>query len=417
MKNYLFIIFLFFILLLPVNGSAQDDLLEILRDNGTITPGQYEKLKREKKAPVGKRVEEGFRQKSQDFKFRIGGRIQLDAAVYDEEDRDLGSGTKVRRARLFFTGKVYGDWKFKSQLDFAGNAVSIKDAYIAYTGFEKMVVKVGNFKEPFSLDEMSSSKYTPLMEKAMAVTFAPGRNIGVGVFTYGGQWAAAGGVFGEGPGDSRVDGEGYGVTGRLTFSPVHEKTQAVHLGVAVAFRGVSDDTQSVSFSSKPESSVTSVSLVDTGDIGQAFSYVNSVVEGAVVRGPFSVQGEYFHSTVRRRANFPNVDFQGSYILASWFLTGESRNYKYKGGAFSRIKPNNNAGRGGLGAWEVALRYSQIDLNDGVILGGEEENITLGLNWYVNPLIRFMANLVFIDTDPKAGNEDAAAFQMRAQIDF
>jgi len=239
----------------------------------------------------------------------------------------------------------------------------------------------------------------------------------VGVFTYGGQWAAAGGVFGEGPGDSRVDGEGYGVTGRLTFSPVHEKTQAVHLGVAVAFRGVSDDTQSVSFSSKPESSVTSVSLVDTGDIGQAFSYVNSVVEGAVVRGPFSVQGEYFHSTVRRRANFPNVDFQGSYILASWFLTGESRNYKYKGGAFSRIKPNNNAGRGGLGAWEVALRYSQIDLNDGVILGGEEENITLGLNWYVNPLIRFMANLVFIDTDPKAGNEDAAAFQMRAQIDF
>jgi len=81
MKIYYFIILLFSILLLPVNGSAQEDLLEILRDNGTITRKQYEKLKREKKAPVGKKVEEGFRQKSSDFQFRIGGRLQLDAAV------------------------------------------------------------------------------------------------------------------------------------------------------------------------------------------------------------------------------------------------------------------------------------------------------------------------------------------------
>ncbi|SVD80624.1 uncharacterized protein METZ01_LOCUS433478, partial [marine metagenome] len=146
-------------------------------------------------------------------------------------------------------------------------------------------------------------------------------------------------------------------------------------------------------------------------------YVNTVVEAAVVCGPFSVQGEYFYSTVRRKANFSDVDFQGSYIFVSWFLTGESRNYKHKSGAFSRIRPNNNAGQGGVGAWELGLRYSQIDLNDDVIFGGEEENITLGLNWYVNPLIRFMANVVLIDTDPKAGNEEVTAFQMRAQIEF
>jgi len=420
MKICYFLILLFSILLLPVNGLAQEDLLEILRDNGTITLEQYKKLKREKKAPDGQRVggvEEGLRQKSSDFQFRIGGRIQLDAAVYDEDGTDLGSGTKVRRARLFFAGKVYEDWRFKTQLDFADNKVSIKDAYIAYTGFGRTVVKVGNFKEPFSLEELTSSKYIPFMERAMPGTFAPGRNIGVGVFTYGDQWSASGGVFGEGPGDARIDGEGYGATSRLTFSPVHEKTRAVHFGVAVAFRGPSDDTQSVSFSAKPESSVTSVSLVTTGDIAQVRSYVNSVVEAAVVYGPFSLQGEYFHSTVRRNANLPNAEFRGSYIFASWFLTGESRSYKYKSGNFSRVKPRNNAGQGGVGAWELALRYSQIDLNDGTILGGEEENITLGLNWYVNPLIRFMANVVLIDTDPVAGNEDATAFQMRAQIDF
>jgi len=413
-----FIIFLFSILLLPVNGLAQEDLLEILRDNGTITQEQYEKLKREKKAPVGKRVEEGLRQKSSDFQFRIGGRLQLDAAVYDEDDRDLGSGTKVREARLYFAGKVYEDWRFKTQINFADNVVSIKDAYIVYAGFERTVVKVGNFKEPFSIQELTSPNYRTFMEEGLpGGAFTPGRNIGVGIFTHGDRWTASGGVFGETPGDSRSDGEGYGATGRLTLSPVHEKARAVHFGVAVAFRGPSDDTQNVNFSSKPESSVTPVSLVTTGDIAQVRSYVNSVVEAAVVYGPFSVQGEYFHSALRRNANFSNVEFQGSYIFTSWFLTGESRSYKYRSGIFSRVTPRNNAGQGGMGAWELALRYSQLDLNDGVILGGEEENITLGLNWYVNPLIRFMANMVFIDTDPKAGNEDVTAFQMRAQVVF
>ena len=65
-----------------------------------------------------------------------------------------------------------------------------------------------------------------------------------------GAVASSGGVFGETPGDSRSDGEGYGATGRLTLSPVHEKARAVHFGVAVAFRGPSDDTQNVNFSSK-----------------------------------------------------------------------------------------------------------------------------------------------------------------------
>jgi phosphate-selective porin OprO/OprP len=409
------VLLLFCILLMPVKSQAQEDLLEILRDNGTISREQYETLKLEKTGPARERVAEGLRQKSRDFKFRIGGRLQLDAAVYDEDNRDLGSGTKVRRARLYFAGKVYEDWRFKTQFDFADNAISIKNAYIAYTGFESTVFRVGNFKEPFSIEDLTSSKYDPFMEDSLSGTFIPGRNIGAAVYTHGDIWTASGGIFGEGPGDSRSDGEGYGATGRITLSPVHEKTRAVHLGIAAAFRAPADDTQSVSFGSKPESAVTPVRLVTTGDIGQTRSYVNSVLEGAMVRGPFSLQGEYFHSTVRRSGNSPNVEFQGSYILASWFITGESRNYNYRNGNFSRIHLKNNAGKGG--AWELGVRYSQIDLNDGVIAGGEEENITLGLNWYVNPLIRFMANVVWIDTDPVAGDENITAFQMRAQIEF
>ena len=128
----------------------------------------------------------------------------------------------------------------------------------------------------------------------------------------------------------------------------------------------------------------------------------------------SIQGEYIATEVKRENGFENAAFDGAYIYASWFLTGESRPYKAKKGKFGRVKP---ISKDGFGAWEVAMRYSTLDLNDGVITGGEMDNITFGLNWYANPNVRFMANYIMVDTDEKAGNDDPRIFQMRAQVDF
>ncbi len=73
----------------------------------------------------------------------------------------------------------------------------------------------------------------------------------------------------------------------------------------------------------------------------------------------------------------------------------------------------------MGAWEVGLRYSHIDLNDEGISGGEEDNITVGLNWYLNPNVRMMFNYVNADLEDRAGipDGDADIFQTRFQIDF
>jgi len=130
-------------------------------------------------------------------------------------------------------------------------------------------------------------------------------------------------------------------------------------------------------------------------------------------GPFSLQGEYIHSAVdSEQAGDP--DFSGFYAYASYFLTGEHRPYKNTAGKFSRVKPKKNFGAGGPGAWELAARYSHLDLNDEDIEGGELDDITVGLNWYLNPNTRIMWNYVHTDLD---GVGDADAFQMRAQVDF
>jgi phosphate-selective porin OprO/OprP len=107
-------------------------------------------------------------------------------------------------------------------------------------------------------------------------------------------------------------------------------------------------------------------------------------------------------------------FSGYYAYASYFLTGEHRAYKNSSGTFDRVKPKTNFGKGGTGAWEVALRYSGLDLNDAPIQGGELEDITFGLNWYLNPNVRAMFNYVLADLDT-VGNADIV--QLRFQIDF
>ena len=107
---------------------------------------------------------------------------------------------------------------------------------------------------------------------------------------------------------------------------------------------------------------------------------------------------------------------GYYVQGSYFLTGEHRNYKTSTGLFSRVKPKANFSSrlGQLGAWEVTLRYSSLDLTDNPVNGGELDDITAGLNWHLNPNIRLMFNYIRADKED-VGEADIALLRM--QVDF
>jgi phosphate-selective porin OprO and OprP len=434
-------------------NDAMLELIKILRDKGSITHEEYnlllnateaedksaETIKEEVKAEVKKDVEKQVAEATKnvpqvktkgkleissqdgDFKWRLGGRIMADVALYDEDNTDLGSGTEFRRARLYMSGTVWKYWDFKSQFDFAEDGVSGKDIYMRYTGFKPAKITVGNFKEQFSLEELTSSKYITFLERALPIAFAPSRNMGVGIHTYFADMVTvAAGVFGEGVSDSPSNtSEGYGTTGRVTFSPVHEKSRAVHLGGGVSWR-TPDDRNTLRFRTRPESHISSTRLVDTGTLSGVDDYWRYNLEAAAVLGPFALQGEYFNTDVNRKSGFgSDLDFGGYYIQGSWFLTGESRNYKWTDGAFSGIKPKGVVGKGGIGAWQVGARFSNIDLTDNTVIGGEEDNFTFALNWYPNANLRFMANYVHVLDLDRPGNvldgSEPSAFQIRSQI--
>ncbi len=151
--------------------------------------------------------------------------------------------------------------------------------------------------------------------------------------------------------------------------------------------------------------------MDTGTISNVEDITLVGVEAAGVWGSLSMQGEIISANVGIKAA-NDTTFSGAYAFISYFLTGESRPYSVKDGTFGRIKPKSDNG-----AWEVAGRYSTLDLTDGTVMGGKEDNFTLGLNYYVNPNVKFMANYVAVDTDSVAGDDDPSIIQMRAQIDF
>ena len=121
--------------------------------------------------------------------------------------------------------------------------------------------------------------------------------------------------------------------------------------------------------------------------------------------------------INRDRGMPDATLDGWYTYVSWFLTGESRAYEFEDGEFARVKPMKNVGSDGFGAWEIAARYSTIDLDDGLVNGGTENNITIGVNWYLNPQVRFMANYVHVDTNSNAGNDNPDVIQFRGQLDF
>ena len=116
-------------------------------------------------------------------------------------------------------------------------------------------------------------------------------------------------------------------------------------------------------------------------------------ETAMNFGPVQLVGEVQNSHVERDGGNRDVNFWGGYGYVSYFLTGEHMPWDRKSGQLGRVKPFQNfflvntcdgCTDGGWGAWQVAARYSFLDLNDEDIQGGEGSALTLALNWYWNP---------------------------------
>jgi len=348
-----------------------------------------------------------------DFSFSVFGRLQADANFHDQDKSSLGDGTAIRRARLGVGGIVNKVWEYKFETDFgrnAANTVTITDAYVAFKGFKPATITVGHFKEPFSLEELTSSRFISFMERALPNVFAPARHIGIGADTVVNENIfLAAGIFGDGvDSDPAAEGdEGMDLVARAAYAPIMDKDKLVHVGVAGLFRDPSDTA--VAFSARPETSITGVRWLNTGTIAEVDDIWQVDPEVALAWGPASFQAEYSWLDLSRQTTQDNVTLEGWYAFASYFLTGESRASMYKQGKFDTLKPNKDLGKdGGIGAVELLARVSDLDFDDRAFQSGHERNYTAGITWYVNQYFKFMANYIWIDNNHSAIGSGASA---------
>jgi phosphate-selective porin OprO/OprP len=366
------------------------------------------------------------------FSMAIRGRAHLDVASYDQSDANaaksgnaLDSGANFRRAELGVEGTFMRDWGYKANFQWGGsgseaNPPIIKDLYVSYNGIKGISLMAGAIQTFMALDDSTSSNDITFIERATASNLATSLGAGDGRISFGGKgstenfYASLFYTMNTVGTAANTSNEGSAVVGRTAFRFKPMDNTNVHIGVSGTYK--MDPNGTVNFSDRPELRVDAGSFINTGLTSNADSAYVFGPEFAASYGPFRVQGEYYYYKIDQAGALPDPDFNAWYAQASWVLTGEKYKYSMEEAAYKGVSPDSPFTLGGgIGAWEIAARYSQADLDynpgSGVavantnVRGGKQDIITVGLNWYPNSNIRFM--LEYLDVDIKKLNAAGA----------
>ena len=412
-----------------------------------------------------------FESADKEFSLFVGGRFQFDAVNYLVPQllrqnvpgtNPLEDGVTFRRIRLDVGGTIYKNIEFYSQVDFANglvlsagargtsgttDATYLTDMWVTFKELPWVGnVRVGNQKPLYSFEHLTSSRFLNFLERSLGYdAFAEGFNNGfmpgIAAFdtyrekqgTWGiGLFKSTRNPFGWNVGRNEAE-----VNGRLTYLPVYEDDgrRLIHIGVGAAHRDLDDDQTRLRSRLDARNSPSALSPL-VADTGLFFGTREQILvpEFVAVCGPFSFQSEYYAAWVhgattetadgRRLAPQGTTFFQTWYAEAHYFLTGEHRAYNRDAGVFTRVVPHrpftwNRSAFTGWGAWQAAARYTYLDLNSKGIQGSRVHDVTLGLNWFMNPNMKVQWNyfLAHRDAVGTAGDGYIQGFATRLAIDF
>ena len=392
-----------------------------------------------KSVPVNATVQDGilvFQNKEANYKMWFDVRIQGDAAVYfgapdfcakeidgKSNTSHIGNGMSLRRTRFAVKAQLDKNWYGELDTDWTSGTPEIKDAYLGFTGVKGLEIKAGNFKENFSIQRNTTSRYLMFMERAMVTYLAPSRHLGINA-RYANKWFwGSFGVFGPELSTSEEqvafeDGnkdygynEGLSYTGKLVFRPLYKSTtSSLHIGGAVSYRDPklsSTDGYFVGrYSSRNSTGINRKKYLDTDDVKGLDHELAWTVELAGhwkqlrYETAYIARGMYLDQTVNP---LPTQWAEGWYAQASWLLFGGTQNYDSNGAKYTRTTSEHKWGN-----LEIAFRYEYADFNTGKlfsnkvadtnIFGGSGEAYTIGLNYYPTQNVKIVLNWQYNNND-------------------
>mgnify|MGYP003292683023 FL=1 len=370
--------------------------------------------------PVDATVQDGilvFQNKGQNYKMWFDVRVQGDAAVFFGNDKNLneiGNGMSLRRARFAVKAQLDKNWYGELDTDWTSGTTEIKDAYIAFTGVPNLEIKAGNFKENFSIQRNTTSRYLQFMERPMVTYLAPSRHLGINVkYSLPYLWASAG-VFGPELEGSEamtafedVNKLGYNTglsyTGKVVYRPLHKmKDASLHIGAAFSYRNpkasCTDGYPAIRYSTRNTTGINRQKYLDTDAITNLDHELAWTAELAGHWKGLRWEGAYI-------ARLPYVDTEkskitditpawGWYVQAGYLLFGGNQNYDEGGAKYTRT--NNGRKWGDI---ELCARVEYADFNiSKYCMGGSAYAYSLGLNFHVTKNVKFVVNYQYNDND-------------------
>ena len=332
-------------------------------------------------------------------KVKISGDLMLDHDSFDSGFLEKGDSSQqlseIRRARIGLKTDLIDDWKAKIKVDFSGGDTEIKDAYIKYKGWKWADITLGKQKESFSLERLSSSSDTLMIERSLVTSaLAPGRSLGVNLS--GGEtsfnWQL--GFFQPDENKSAT-----AITGRIAWLPWQQENQLVHVGLAFSER----DLDGTEFRINETMEVhTADSLIEGNNILVSKESLRGI-EFLWQHSGITALAEWQQSTVTDTSS-TEYDYHGGFLQVSYQLSEENR--KYKKGVLGSVSTS---------GWELTSRYSQFELIEEL---HKVKTYALGVNYTVNDNLKFMAN--FIKAEQFNANKKLSsdnAISLRAQYSF
>ncbi len=358
------------------------------------------------------------------FKYWFDNRVYFDGAMYfgdntyQGQENAIGNGLNIRRMRFAMKAIIWGHWGGEIDFDFGNNAVDIKDAYVRYIG-KNWQIKAGNFREPMSMETMTTSRYITFMERPYATEQAPSRHLGIDYKVFTNHLFFEGGIFSSNIANdlirdqnkSKGTNAGWSVTGRLAYAPIKKDRQVLHFGVSGSYRvpkiqEIGDPINSFRYGENAETEINRKKYIDTDWMENCQTKIITGFEAAYAIKNFRVQGEYLMTRIQKDKNEvpegeDKVKLGGFYVMGAWLINNADYYYNMSDGEFSQVDFRNF----NKGAFEVAVRYSYMNANtfkDGELVpylpGGAGETYTLGLSYYFNYNVKLMLNYAYVNHD-------------------
>ncbi len=358
----------------------------------------------------------------------VHGRLHVDYRGFFEHSYPTGDEFRVRRARIAASGFLFKYHEFVVEFDMGGFASGIRDAHMDFHYIDQARLKVGSHKQPFSLEQLISSRYIPFVERSFFNLGTSNIQYDIGVQLHGevGPLKYGFGVY-NGRGQlTRDDNEDKDVAGRLVLQPFKGDKESVLESFAL---GGSFSVGRQSSSPQDFSTYAGSTYIDFApDVSQDGTRWRAGGDISYAVGPVYFLGEYFHmrlEDVFRGTGATRVEESGDilsfYVGAVLFLTGE------KAAVGKRVYPKSNFNpfEGGTGAVALAARFDQLHCEKdffrfGIARGTDQvDAVTLGVRWFLNPYFKVEGDFykAWFDEDILGDERDEWGMNIRFAMEY